>query len=76
MATQAKGKGVEKISENELLQFLLKRDNIDLNDVLKDMDAMKRDKILEQHKKTLKYGKQMMDVGKQSYLMAVNMANW
>lgn len=54
MATQAKGKGVEKISENELLQFLLKRDNIDLNDVLKDMDAMKRDKILEQHKKNFK----------------------
>jgi len=41
-------------TENELLQFLLERDKLDKDDVLKDLEIMKHEKILNQHKENYK----------------------
>ena len=38
----------------EMLNYLVKRDNLDIDDVLKDMNDMKRDTILKQHKENYK----------------------
>lgn len=38
----------------EMLNFIVKRDNLDVDDVLKDMDDMRRDTILKQHKENYK----------------------
>lgn len=45
---------MKPINENELLQFLLKRANLNIDDVLKDVETMRRDTILKQHKETYK----------------------
>ena len=39
---------------SEMLKFIVKRDNLNLDDVLKDMDDMRRDTILKQHKENYK----------------------
>lgn len=38
----------------EMLNFIVKRDNLNVDDVLKDMDDMRRDTILKQHKENYK----------------------
>ena len=38
----------------EMLNYLVKRDNLNVDDVLKDMDDMRRDTILKQHKENYK----------------------
>ena len=38
----------------EMLNYLVKRDNLNVDDVLKDLDDMRRDTILKQHKENYK----------------------
>ena len=38
----------------EMLNYLVKRDNLNVDDVLKELDDMRRDTILKQHKENYK----------------------
>ena len=38
----------------EMLNYLVKRDNLNIDDVLKELDDMRRDTILKQHKENYK----------------------
>ena len=49
--TTPKRKGGSYIEEKDFLKFIAERDKINIDDALKDFETMKREKILEQHKK-------------------------
>lgn len=40
---------ISTVSQNDILQFMLDRGKISLDDVLEDMEEMNKKKILEQH---------------------------